>query len=90
MGHFFRVVRPCPAVDELAIGLGHAPAIQAQWQGSASALPHFEVASRKPGGTILGDKININLGALSHGTLMLTNASLADCLSYAYGLTDRN
>jgi uncharacterized protein (TIGR03435 family) len=80
--HFFVVV--------LAIGLGHAPAIQAQSQASAAALPHFDVASLKPGQTILGDKININLGTLSHGTLTLTNASLADCLSYAYGLTDKN
>jgi uncharacterized protein (TIGR03435 family) len=74
----------------LAIGLSHAPPIQAQSQAGADALPHFEVASLKPGQTILGDKININLGTLTHGTLTLTNASLADCLSYAYGLTNKN
>jgi uncharacterized protein (TIGR03435 family) len=80
--HFFWAV--------LAIGLGQAPGVQAQSQASAAALPHFDVASLKPGQTILGDKIDINLGTLNHGTLTLTNASLADCLSYAYGLTDKN
>jgi uncharacterized protein (TIGR03435 family) len=80
--HFFCVV--------LATGLGHVPAIHAQSQASAPARPHFDVASLKPGQIILGDKININLGTLSHGTLTLTNASLADCLSYAYGLTNKD
>jgi uncharacterized protein (TIGR03435 family) len=37
-----------------------------------------------------GDKIYINLGSLSHGTLTLTNTSLADCLRYAFGLTSND
>ena len=34
-----------------------------------------------------GDKIFINLGGISHGTLTFSNASLSDCLRYAYDLT---
>jgi uncharacterized protein (TIGR03435 family) len=66
----------------VAICLLHGPAIRAQ------ALRKFEVASLKPSPPTAGDKININLGSLSHGTLTLANASLADCLRYAYSLTN--
>jgi uncharacterized protein (TIGR03435 family) len=52
--------------------------------------PQFEVASLKPGQPIPGDKIYTNLGSLSHGTLTLTNTSLADCLRYAFGLTSND
>lgn len=65
-------------VAAVALGLGASPEIPAQ----------FEVASLKPGQPIPGDKFNINLGSLSHGTLTLTNTSLADCLRYAYALTN--
>lgn len=85
----FRTIGHCSLWAVLAIVLGHAP-IQAQSQAGTDALPRFEVASLKPGQTILGDQININLGTLTHGTLTLTNTSLADCLSYAYGLTNKN
>ena len=54
----------------------------------ALRAPKFEVASLKPSPPSAGDKIYINLGSLSHGTLTLTNASLADCLRYAYSLTN--
>lgn len=74
----------------LGIGLGYAPASPALSQANGPAPPHFEVASLKPGEPIPGDKININLGALSHGTLTLTNTSLADCLRYAYALTNND
>jgi uncharacterized protein (TIGR03435 family) len=70
-------------------GIGAAVALLLQsptiW---SQALPKFDVASLKPGQPILGDKFNINLGSLKHGTLTLTNTSLADCLRYAYGLTN--
>jgi uncharacterized protein (TIGR03435 family) len=56
---------------------------------SAQSRPEFEVASLKPGLPV-GDKFNINLGTLSHGTLTLTNASLADCLHYAYSLSNND
>jgi uncharacterized protein (TIGR03435 family) len=54
----------------------------------AQTLPQFDVASLKPGQPIPGDKIYINLGSVSHGTLTMTNTSLADCLRYAYSLTN--
>jgi uncharacterized protein (TIGR03435 family) len=65
----------------LAVGL-----LQAQTNSAAS--PQFEVASLKPGQPIPGDKIYTNLGSLNHGTLTMTNTSLADCLRYAYNLTN--
>src|SRR5580658_8045604 len=66
----------------IAICLLYGPAIRGQ------ALPKFEVASLKPSPPSAGDKIYINLGSLSHGTLTMTNTSLADCLRYAYSLTN--
>jgi uncharacterized protein (TIGR03435 family) len=74
----------------VAIGLVHLPASLAQLQANDAARPRFEVASLKPGQPIPGDKIYINLGSLSHGTLTLTNTSLADCLRYAFGLTSND
>jgi uncharacterized protein (TIGR03435 family) len=59
-----------------------APAIRAQ------SPPKFEVASLKPSPPAAGDKIYINLGSYRNGTLTLTNALLADCLRYAYSLTN--
>jgi uncharacterized protein (TIGR03435 family) len=48
----------------------------------------FEVASVKVGAPIpVGENYNINLGTVSHGTLTLTNTTLADCLRFAYSLT---
>ena len=48
--------------------------------------PAFEVASVKPV-LIMTDTIVINLGKVSHGEVTLGNASLADCLKFAYGFT---
>jgi uncharacterized protein (TIGR03435 family) len=48
----------------------------------------FEVASVRIGAPIpVGENYNINLGTVSHGTLTLTNTTLADCLRFAYSLT---
>jgi uncharacterized protein (TIGR03435 family) len=48
----------------------------------------FEVASVRAGAPIpVGENYNINLGTVSHGTLTLTNTTLADCLRFAYSLT---
>jgi uncharacterized protein (TIGR03435 family) len=74
----------------VAIGLVQSPASRAQSQAAGAAGPQFEVASLKPGQPIPGDKIYINLGSVSHGTLTLTNTSLADCLRYAFGLTSND
>lgn len=68
----------------MAAALVMAASVLAQTQ----APPKFEVASLKPSPPSAADKININLGSLSHGTLTLSNASLADCLRYAYSLTN--
>jgi uncharacterized protein (TIGR03435 family) len=58
----------------LMVALGHAQS--------------FEVASVKVGAPIpAGETYNINLGTVSHGTLTLTNTTLADCLRFAYSLT---
>src|ERR1700751_4978208 len=47
----------------------------------------FEVATVKPAPPPPeGDRININLGNVRNGTLTFGNASLSDCLKFAYGL----
>jgi uncharacterized protein (TIGR03435 family) len=52
----------------------------------AAAPPEFEVATVKPSPPPEGDLIQINLGRLLNGTLTFGNASLSDCLKYAYGI----
>src|SRR5580704_16382222 len=74
----------------IAIGLVQSPASRAQSPAGGAARPQFEVASLKPGQPIPGDKIYTNLGSVSHGTLTLTNTSLADFLRYAFGLTSND
>ena len=48
--------------------------------------PAFEVATVKQSPPPPGESININLGTVRNGTLTMTNASLNDCLRFAYGL----
>ena len=51
------------------------------------AQPAFDVASVKPGGPVRPDGLlDINLGAISHGTVTLTNTTLSECIRFAYGL----
>ena len=52
----------------------------------AAQLPQFEVATVKPSPPPTGDLININLGRVANGTITFGNASLSDCLKYAYGM----
>lgn len=53
---------------------------------AASAQSKFEVATVKLSQPPPGDLININLGNILNGRLTLTNATLADCVKFAYGL----
>jgi uncharacterized protein (TIGR03435 family) len=55
---------------------------------AAEAPPAFDVASVKPAAKITTDSYNINLGKTSHGELTMGNVTLAECLKFAYGLTD--
>lgn len=52
------------------------------------AQPAFDVASVKPSAPIKGDSYMINLGRTNHGELTLGNATLAECLKFAYGLSN--
>jgi uncharacterized protein (TIGR03435 family) len=52
------------------------------------AQPTFDVASVKPAEKIKTDTYNINLGKTYHGELTMNNVTLAECLKFAYGLTD--
>src|SRR5579864_2253090 len=63
-----------------------AAAILAPAALRGQASPAFEVATLKQSPPPPGDAININLGAVRNGTLTLANASLSDCLRFAYGL----
>jgi uncharacterized protein (TIGR03435 family) len=46
----------------------------------------FEIATVKRSPPPEGDKININIGGVRSGMLTFGNASLSDCLRFAYGL----
>jgi uncharacterized protein (TIGR03435 family) len=48
--------------------------------------PEFDVASVKVSEPAAGDTININLGTVRHGELTLGNATLVECVRFAYGL----
>jgi uncharacterized protein (TIGR03435 family) len=48
--------------------------------------PAFDVASVKVSEPAAGDTININLGTVRHGELTLGNATLVECVRFAYGL----
>ena len=56
------------------------------WAQSASP-PQFEVVSLKSSApTAPGEPININLGTYRNGRMTLGNATLGDCIKYAYGI----
>ena len=52
----------------------------------ALAQSSYEVATVKLSPPPPGDLININLGTVLNGRLTLTNATVADCVKFAYGL----
>lgn len=53
----------------------------------AAEGPVFDVASLKPSAPIrAGDNYTANLGTARLGEVALTNATLADCIKFAYGL----
>src|ERR1039458_7462719 len=70
----------------IALTLGAA--VLAAATAGAQSRPAFDVASLKPSPPFTGDLININLGTARHGMLTLSNACLADCLRYAYSITN--
>ncbi|MGA3203761.1 MAG: TIGR03435 family protein [Bryobacteraceae bacterium] len=49
--------------------------------------PAFEVATIKMGGPEVNGVININTGKILNGVVTLSNATLSDCLKFAYSLT---
>ena len=55
-------------------------------RGQNAAPREFEVATVKSSPPPVGDLININLGTFRNGRLTFTNASLSDCLKFAYGI----
>jgi uncharacterized protein (TIGR03435 family) len=54
---------------------------------ASAQAPSFDVASLKPV-QVTGDLYRANLGTARHGEVMLTNATLSDCMRYAYGITN--
>lgn len=67
------------AIRLLALGVALCPVLVA-------APPEFEVATVKQSPPPGGGPIRINLGRLENGTLTFDNASLSDCLKFAYGI----
>ena len=52
-----------------------------------NALPaEFEVATLRMSPPPTGDSFNINLGQIRNGKLTMSNASLSDCIKFAYSL----
>jgi uncharacterized protein (TIGR03435 family) len=49
--------------------------------------PAFDVATIKMGGPEVNGVININTGKILNGVVTLSNATLSDCLKFAYSLT---
>src|ERR1039457_5918660 len=70
----------------IALALGAA--VLASATVHAQSRPAFDVASLKPSPPAAGDLIYINLGTARHGMLTLSNTCLADCLRYAYSITN--
>ena len=54
---------------------------------AAAQSPEFDVATLKLWTPPEGDRININLGTALHGKVTLTNATLSDCIKFAYNLS---
>jgi uncharacterized protein (TIGR03435 family) len=52
----------------------------------AAAGAEFEVATVKSSPPPTGDLININVGTVRNGKVTFGNASLSDCLKFAYGI----
>jgi uncharacterized protein (TIGR03435 family) len=48
--------------------------------------PEFDAATVKRSPPPSGDSININLGTALNGKVALTNATLSDCIKFAYGI----
>jgi uncharacterized protein (TIGR03435 family) len=74
------------AIAPILVVLIHAPQSRAQSQAGAAAGPAFDVASLKPSPPPPGDTYNANLGSIRNGEVALTNATLVDCIKFAYGL----
>jgi uncharacterized protein (TIGR03435 family) len=53
---------------------------------AAADHPEFEVATVKRSPPPEGDSININLGTVRNGKVTFANASLSDCLKFAFDL----
>ena len=55
-------------------------------RAASQPRPEFEAATVKSSPPPAGDRIDINLGRVLNGTVTFTNASLSDCLKFAYGI----
>src|SRR5258708_11708128 len=53
---------------------------------TSAQTPQFDVATVKASPPPKGDTININLGQIVNGRVIFTNASLGDCIKFAYGI----
>src|SRR5712691_704453 len=60
--------------------------IAASLVAGVSAQPQFDVATAKVSPPPEGDRLAINLGRILNGKVTLTNASLGDCIKFAYGI----
>lgn len=65
-----------------------AMAVLACAVAALAQAPSFDVASVKPSPPPEGDLYHANLGTAFHGEVLLSNATLSDCVKFAYGLSN--
>src|ERR1700683_1197891 len=69
------------ASRQILVGLAGVLAL-----AQAPVRPEFEVATVKSSPPPAGALININIGGFRNGKLTFENASLSDCLKFAWGI----
>ncbi len=72
--HFAGIGLLCAAIPAMAL------------QAPSAARPEFEVATVRRSPPPPGNLININIGTVRNGRVTFSNASLSECLKFAWGL----
>ena len=77
-------------VASIAAGLVASTLAGSNLAAQTPSAAQFDVATVKRSPETGSDRININLGAIRHGKVTLGNASLADCLKFAYQIVSNS
>ena len=69
-----------------ALVLAFASVVEIRAQPPLAPRLEFEVATLRQSPPSTGDLININLGTVRNGKVTLANATLSECVRFAYGI----